>query len=79
MVPPLPPERLLLPFGPGPFRMALSLVACAADDLLEIDSRYPAEMAERRALLDHRRAEVFAAVLGSEAAWSAQGDRQPGG
>ena len=63
----LPPERLLLPFGPGPFRMAMSLVACAPSELVEIDDRYPGEMAERRDLLATRRPEVFAAEAGSEA------------
>ena len=67
-IPPLPPERLLLPFSPGPFRMALGLVGCAPDDLAEIDDRYPAEMAERHGLLTTRHAEVFAAGPGSEAA-----------
>ncbi len=64
----LPPERIRLPFGPGPFRMAMSLVACPPDDLVEIDAHYPAEMAERRDLLATRHAEVFAAVPGSEPA-----------
>ena len=64
----LPPERLLLPFGAGPFRMALGLVGCDADALVEIDDRYPAEMAERRGLLAERHGAVFAAVPGSEAA-----------
>jgi hypothetical protein len=66
---PLPPsERLLLPFSPGPFRMAMDLLACPADELLEIDDRYDAEMAERRDLLATRHAEVFAAEPGSDLA-----------
>ena len=64
----LQPERLLLPFGPEPFRMALGLVACPPDELVEIDALYPAEMAERRDLLAHRHAEVFASLPGAEAA-----------
>ena len=64
----LPPERLLLPFSAGPFRMAMGLVACPPDELVEIDDRYPAEHAERRDLLATRHAEVFAALPGSEAA-----------
>ncbi len=64
----LPPERLLLPFSAGPFRMAMGLVASAPDELVEIDERYPSEHAERRDLLATRRAEVFAALPGSEAA-----------
>ena len=64
----LPPERLFLPFSPGPFRMAMGLTACEPDAVVEIDERYPAEMAERRDLLEHRRAAVFAAQPGSDAA-----------
>ena len=66
--PPLPPEALYLPFEAGPHRMALGLVARHPDELVELDEPYPAEMAERRDLLDTRRAEVFAATAGSEAA-----------
>ena len=65
---PLPPERLLLPFGPGPFRMALGLQAGHPDELLEIDEHYPAEMAERRHLLATRHADVFAAEPGTDQA-----------
>ena len=64
----LPPERLFLPFSAGPFRMAMGLTACEPDAVVEIDARYLAEMAERRDLLDARRAAVFAAEPGSEAA-----------
>ncbi len=64
----LPPERLLLPFSAGPFRMAMALQPCAPDDLVEIDERYPAEMTERRDLLAARHAEVFAAQPGSQGA-----------
>ena len=66
----LPPERLLLPFSAGPFRMAMALQPCAPDDLVEIDERYPDEMAERRELLNHRHGEVFAVQPGSVAARS---------
>ena len=62
----LPPERLLLPFGPGPFRMAMGLQARHPDDLLEIDALYPAEMAERRDLLATRHVDVFAAEPGTD-------------
>ena len=41
--------------------MAMGLVGCHPDELVEIDDRYPAEMAERRELLATRHAEVFAA------------------
>jgi hypothetical protein len=57
----LPAEPVYLPFEPGPFRMAMGLIARTPDDLVVIDTHYPAEMAERRALLDTRRAEVFGA------------------
>ncbi len=67
-MPPLPPERLLLPFVAGPYRMAMNLVALPPDELLEIDEHYPAEMAERRGLLATRHADVFAVTPGSEAA-----------
>ena len=62
----LPAEVLHLPFEDGPFRMAMGLVACAEPDWIELDDRYPAEAAERRALLATRHAEVFAALPGSE-------------
>ena len=57
----LPPEALYLPFEAGLHRMLMGLVARHPDELIEIDELYPAEMAERRALLDRRRSEVFAA------------------
>ena len=64
-LPTLPPERLHLPFEAGPFRMAMGLVACPPGELIELDERYPAEMAERRTLLDTRHEDVFAACPGS--------------
>ncbi|HEX3349460.1 MAG TPA: DUF3445 domain-containing protein [Acetobacteraceae bacterium] len=64
----LPPETLHLPFEAGPFRMAMALVAQDPSELIELDDRYPAEAAERRALLEARHADVFAACPGSEAA-----------
>ena len=66
--PDLPAEAFYLPFEAGPYRMMLGLVARPETELIELDERYPAEMAERRTLLDSRRAEVFAATAGSEAA-----------
>ncbi len=48
--------------------MAMGLVARSTDELLEIDDRYPAEMAERRDLLTRRREAVFAATPSSAAA-----------
>lgn len=65
---PLPPEPVYLPFEAGPFRMAMGLIARTPDDLVVIDTHYPAEMAERRHLLDTNRHAVFGAEDGSEAA-----------
>jgi hypothetical protein len=67
-IPMPPPERLLLPFGPGPFRMAMGLQAGRPDELLEIDEHYTAELAERRDLLATRHTDVFAAMPGTDAA-----------
>ena len=61
-------EALHLPFEAGPHRLTLGLVARHTDELIELDDRYPGEMAERRALLSSRHAEVFAACAGSEQA-----------
>lgn len=66
--PALPVEALHLPFEAGPHRMMLGLVSRPEDELVELDERYPAEMAERRTLLAKRHAEVFAATAGSELA-----------
>ena len=67
-IPPLLPQFLHLPFAPGPHRMAMALQPCPLPAWIEIDAHYPAEMAERRALLAARHAEVFAAQPGSEPA-----------
>ncbi|HEY0418617.1 MAG TPA: DUF3445 domain-containing protein [Acetobacteraceae bacterium] len=64
----LPPQTVHLPFEPGPYRMAMGLVACPPTALIELDDQYLPEMAERRALLDERHGEVFAALPESEAA-----------
>lgn len=77
-LPSLPAEALHLPFDAGPHRMTLGLVSRSEDELLELDERYPAEMAERRTFLDHRRAEVFAATAGSELARQETLDRIAG-
>lgn len=68
MRPALPPERVHLPFEAGPFRMAMGLLALDPAGMIELDDQYPAEMAERRALLARRHGEVFASLPGSEAA-----------
>ncbi|MCW3476728.1 heme-dependent oxidative N-demethylase family protein [Limobrevibacterium gyesilva] len=64
----LPAEPVYLPFEPGPYRMAMGLVARDPAELIELDERYSDEMAQRRALLDTRREDVFAVTPGSEAA-----------
>ncbi|MDE2007045.1 MAG: DUF3445 domain-containing protein [Rhodospirillales bacterium] len=46
----------------------MGLIACPERDWIELDDRYRAEMAERRALLATRRAEVFGADAASVAA-----------
>ena len=67
-LPPLPPEAVHLSFDPGPHRLRMALTACPERDWIELDATYPGEMAQRRTLLATRRAEVFAAQPGSEAA-----------
>ena len=66
----LPAQRVHLPFEPGPYRMAMALVTVPEAAWFELDDRYATEMAERRRLLAERRAEVFAALPGSDAARS---------
>ena len=64
----LPPETLHLSFEPGPYRMAMGLVAVPEAEWFEIDALYPAELAERGRLLAENHAEVYGAEPGSEAA-----------
>ena len=68
MIAGLPPETVHLTFEPGPFRMAMGLIALPDSEMIELDDRYIDEMAERRRLIAAERAEVFHAVPGSEAA-----------
>jgi dimethylamine monooxygenase subunit A len=58
----LPEQAVHLPFEPGPYRMAMDLVTAAEADWFELDQHYPAEMAERRRLLQTAHADVFAAL-----------------
>jgi dimethylamine monooxygenase subunit A len=60
--PELPRETIHLSFEPGPYRMAMGLFAQPASALIELDDRYPDEMAQRRQLLAERHGEVFAAL-----------------
>jgi hypothetical protein len=65
---PLPRQAVHLPFEPGPYRMAMDLVAVPETDWFEIDDRYHPDMAERRRLLSTAHADVFAATPQSDAA-----------
>jgi len=62
---PLPGEAVHLPFGPGPYRMGMDLVAIPEAAWFELDERYLPEMAERRRLLAEARDKVFAALPAS--------------
>ncbi|HEX2942079.1 MAG TPA: DUF3445 domain-containing protein [Rhodopila sp.] len=65
---PLPEQVVHLPFGSGPYRMAMDLVTVPEAAWFEIDRQYQAELAEKRRLLESRRDDVFAVTPGSEAA-----------
>jgi hypothetical protein len=68
MIPTPPPEAVHLSFEPGPYRMAMGLIALPESEMIELDEHYADEMAQRRALLAEKRDDVFAAIPGSEAA-----------
>ena len=70
-----PPEAVHLSFEPGPFRMAMGLIALPENEMVELDDRYLDEMAQRRALLAERHEDVFAAIPGSAPARQAVLDR----
>jgi dimethylamine monooxygenase subunit A len=57
-----------LPFEGGRFRLALGLMPLAPADWLELDGRFAADLAAKRALLDARHGEVFAALPEAAAA-----------
>ena len=59
-----------LPFEGGRFRLALGLMALPWAEWLEIDRRLAADLAAKRALLETRRSEVFAALPEAAAAAS---------
>jgi dimethylamine monooxygenase subunit A len=63
----LPVQVVYRPFEPGPYRMAMDLVSAPEADWFELDRLYPAEMAERRRLLETTHTEVFAAMPVSDA------------
>ena len=68
MIPAPPPPTLHLPYAPGPFRMAMGLTVIPEAMWIEIDSHYAAHLAQRKSLLDHRRADVLAALPDTEEA-----------
>ncbi len=61
------PQAVHLPFEPTAYRMAMGLTAPAPSELIELDDRYPEEMAERARLLAERRDDVLIALQGTEA------------
>jgi hypothetical protein len=75
VIPAPPPEAIHLSFEPGPYRMAMGLIALPETEMIELDDRYADEMAQRRVLLTEQHHEVFHAVAGSEAARQAVLDR----
>jgi hypothetical protein len=60
------PEAIHLPFEPGPYRMAMSLVTVPAAEWFELDERYVDDMAERRRLLAERHEDVFGVLSEAE-------------
>ncbi len=64
----LPAQVVHRPFAPGPYRMAMDLVAVPEAAWFELDDRYLPEMAERRRLLETEHTAVFAAMPRSDAA-----------
>jgi hypothetical protein len=64
----LPAETIHLPFEPGPYRMAMGLMAVPEPEWFEIDTLYQAEIAERKRLLATHHDEVFGAEPPSEPA-----------
>jgi hypothetical protein len=64
---PLPTETIHLPFEPGPYRMAMGLVAVPETEWFDIDDRYPMEIAERQRLMTGRHTDVFGVEAGSGA------------
>jgi dimethylamine monooxygenase subunit A len=64
----LPKQVVHRPFEPGPYRMAMDLVAVPEAEWFEFDEHYPAEMAERGRLLKCAHPEVFAAMPQSDTA-----------
>ena len=67
-MPPLPKQTLHLPFGQGPYRMAMDLEAVPESAWFEFDDRYHPELAEKRRLHEIAYSQIFAATAESGAA-----------
>jgi dimethylamine monooxygenase subunit A len=64
----LPAQVVHRPFEPGPYRMAMDLVAVPEAAWFELDDQYRHEMTERQRLLETAHTDVFAATPISHAA-----------
>jgi hypothetical protein len=64
----LPRQAVHLPFGSGPYRMAMDLVSVPDTAWFELDDRYLPDMAEKRRLLATARDDVFAVTATSDSA-----------
>ncbi|HTN11512.1 MAG TPA: DUF3445 domain-containing protein [Acetobacteraceae bacterium] len=58
----LPAEAVHLPFEAGRYRMAMGLLACAPEALIELDDQYPEELNERKNLLETRKNDVLSVL-----------------
>jgi hypothetical protein len=63
----LPTAPVYLPFQAGVYRPAMGLFAQKFEHLTAFDDQYPAQMAQRRVLLDTRKGDVLAVTEGSGA------------
>jgi hypothetical protein len=57
-----------LPFTGGRFRLAMGLMPLPLAQWIALDTHFAADLAAKRALLEERHAEVFAALAGTDAA-----------
>ncbi len=64
----LPPQIVHRSFETGPYRMAMGLITVPQSNWIELDARYPEEMAERRRLLSERHDDVFGVLPEAEGA-----------
>lgn len=65
--PVLPSASKPTPFEAGPFRLRMGLRRLDLSEWIVVDAEMPAELAERRRLLDERHADVFAALPDAKA------------